>query len=106
MLTITERAVTMVKSICAGEALGLRITASGQGCGGVNYELGLEEAPTADDEVMEFDGLKVFLDPTSVIQLSGVTMDYSDGVAGGEGGFSFDNPKVVPHACSCSKKCG
>ncbi len=106
MLTITDRAVSMVKTICDGEPLGLRITAIGKGCSGVNYELGLEEAPNDEDAVLEFSGLKVFLDPGSVIQLEGVTMDYGEGAGGEESGFRFDNPKVVPHQCSCSKKCG
>lgn len=102
MLTLTDRAVSVLKSLCAEEALGLRITVNSSGCSGIQYGMALEEAPTAEDEVLTFDELKVFIDPPSSMWLTGVTVDYVEGDQGA--GFQFDNP-ANQSKCSCSGSC-
>ena len=103
MLTLTDRAVSVLKSICAEEALGLRITVNNSGCSGIQYGMSLEEQPGQGDEVLTFDDLKVFIDPPSAMWLTGVNVDYVEGEEGA--GFRFDNP-AAGDKCSCSGKCG
>ena len=45
------------------------------------------------DHVIEQEGIKVFVDPTSMMYLGGATIDYVDSLMGG--GFSIDNPNAV-----------
>lgn len=103
MLTVTDRAVEAIKNVCEGEPLGLRISVASGGCSGLKYDLGLEPEPFAGDEVLEFGGLKVFVEPGSVMWLTGATMDYV--AAGNDSGFIFENPNAA-NKCSCSSgKC-
>ena len=50
----------------------------------------IDEAPTH--------GVKVFIDPTSLMYMSGSSIDYVDNLMGG--GFSIDNPQAVA-SCGC-----
>ncbi|CAA7615275.1 iron-sulfur cluster assembly accessory protein [Magnetospirillum sp. UT-4] len=105
MLTVTDRAVAAVKSVREDEIQGLRIMVAAGGCSGLSYSLGLEPEPQSDDEVLEFDGLKVFVDPGSVMWLNGAVMDYVE--SGSSSGFTFENPNAPAKregGCSCSSK--
>lgn len=105
MITLTESALAAVKSVCTDPGHGLRIMAVTGGCSGLQYRLGLETEPFDDDQVLEFDGIKVYVDPSSSQLLAGVTMDYVDSAMGA--GFMFDNPNKTEKSCSCSSKsCG
>lgn len=99
MLTVTDRAVAAIKTVCQDETQGLRIMVASGGCSGLNYSLGLESAPMSDDEVLEFGGVKVFVDPSSVMWLTGAVMDFVG--AGQDSGFIFENPNAGGK-CSCS----
>jgi iron-sulfur cluster assembly protein len=48
--------------------------------------------------VIERDGVKVFIDPTSMMYLDQATIDYVDSIMGG--GFKIDNPNAVT-SCGC-----
>jgi iron-sulfur cluster assembly protein len=106
MLQLTKKAVETVLAICEGESLGLRVSV-GKGCSGLSYSLGLEEAAAAEDQVLEFGDLKVFVDPMSALWLTGATMDYlDDDDDAAESGFVFANPNAPATAgegggCSC-----
>ncbi|MBK6710251.1 MAG: iron-sulfur cluster assembly accessory protein [Chloroflexi bacterium] len=50
------------------------------------------------DNVVERDGVKVFIDPTSMMYLTNATIDYEDSIMGG--GFKIDNPNAVS-TCGC-----
>jgi iron-sulfur cluster assembly protein len=108
MLTLTDKAVTVIRDVCKGEYRGLRIMVQ-KGCSGFSYNMGLEDDATGDDQVLDFSDIKVFLDPASALWLTGATMDYVDESSMGSG-FVFDNPNTPPPAaagCSCAmKSCG
>lgn len=106
MLQLTKKAVDTVLTICEGERLGLRISV-GKGCSGLSYSLGLEEAATDGDEVLEFGDLKVFVDPMSAMWLTGATMDYMDDDDGAaEAGFVFANPNApTPEPSAAGSGC-
>lgn len=79
MLTITEKAAEKAKSILAAEgkdSWGLRVYSAGGGCCGPSYGLDIDERPLADDEVIESNGLKVFVDKNTVANLNGMQLDY------------------------------
>ena len=58
----------------------------------------LEDAPTAEDRVLEANGVKVYVDGSSVDLLQGSEIDYVDTLMGA--GFTVNNPNAVA-ACGC-----
>jgi iron-sulfur cluster assembly accessory protein len=86
------------------DSYGLRVFISGQGCGGFQYGMGLENKPAETDTVFESEGLKVIIDQGSMQFMDGVTIHYIDDERGK--GFLVENPNAAP-ACSCeSGSCG
>jgi iron-sulfur cluster assembly accessory protein len=101
MLQMTDRAVEKVKELMAKEnkeGHGLRVAVKGGGCSGFQYGLLYEKDKQDGDQVLEFDGLQVFIDPNSGPYLDEVTVDYVDGLSGA--GFKIDNPKASG-SCGC-----
>ena len=101
-LHLTAKAVRMIKLTREDEGLtpdhGLRVAVRGGGCSGFEYALDFETNQRDADEVFEYDGLQVYVDPISARYLKGTTIDYQLGVAGT--GFKFSNPKAVG-TCGC-----
>jgi iron-sulfur cluster assembly protein len=77
---------------------GLRVFVAGGGCSGMQYGMAIEREAGEFDNVLEQDGIKVFVDPTSMMYLAGSTIDYVDNLMGG--GFRIDNPNAVA-SCGC-----
>ena len=77
---------------------GLRVFVSGGGCSGMQYGMAMEAEPREFDTIVEKDGLKVFIDPTSLMYMRGASIDFSSDLMGG--GFSIDNPQAVA-SCGC-----
>jgi len=102
MLTLTTAAVDKVKAILSerGEEGGLRISVAGGGCSGFQYQMSLDKVANADDQVIEQDGLKVYVDPKSLLYLNGTRVDYVDGLSGS--GFKFENPNSKG-SCGCGE---
>ncbi len=80
------------------ESFGLRVGVKGGGCSGMSYMLAFEETKREDDVVLEEHGISLFIDPKSLMYLSGTTLDYTDGLNGR--GFVFNNPGAVK-TCGC-----
>jgi iron-sulfur cluster assembly accessory protein len=81
MLTITDLAVEKAKEILTAEGKadwGIRVFAAGGGCCGPSYGMDLEEKPGEGDEIIEKDGLKLFLDRSSFDNLKGFEIDFID----------------------------
>lgn len=101
MLNLTENAATAIKRFMSSSeqnASGLRIQVTGGGCSGFQYGMKLEQTPAAEDEVIECNGVQVFVDPASMPMLAGVTVDFVDGLDGA--GFKFENPNATA-SCGC-----
>ena len=100
-ISMTEAAANMVQSLLEQKSVpdhGLRVFVSGGGCSGMQYGMALEAEAREYDHVIEKQGIKVFIDPTSMMYLEGATIDYVDSLMGG--GFSIDNPNAVS-SCGC-----
>jgi iron-sulfur cluster assembly accessory protein len=101
MLELTDRAVEKVKELLAAEqknGYGLRVVVQGGGCSGFQYGLTWENDQKENDNILEFDGLKVFVDAMSVHYLDGVKIDYVDTLQGS--GFKIENPNATG-TCGC-----
>lgn len=98
---VTPRAAAQVAEIAAREGrpgAGLRLAVDAGGCSGFQYKFGLEDAPAADDLVVEQAGARVFVDPISLDLLAGAELDWTEALIGAH--FAVKNPQAVS-ACGC-----
>lgn len=98
---LTDAAVATVRNLLEQKnvpSYGLRVFVSGGGCSGMQYGMALEAEARPYDHVIEQAGVKVFVDPTSMMYLNQATIDYEDSIMGG--GFKIDNPNAVS-SCGC-----
>lgn len=99
-IRLTERAAIAAKEVMLSESFegdGLRIGIRGGGCAGYQYHLDFS-FPQPYDFILEFWGLKVYVDPVSAMHLEGTTVDYVSGLM--ESGFKFNNPHART-TCGC-----
>jgi len=103
IVNLTEKAGTKVKEILMTENkadYGLRVYVTGGGCSGFQYGLDFEENAADDDNVAEMHGVRVFVDPYSQPMLTGMELDYNDGLQ--SSGFVFKNPNAKS-TCGCGQ---
>ena len=100
-LSLTPNAVKKVKEIMGQQdplPAGLRVGVVGGGCSGFSYSMSFENNSGLMDKVFDMDGLKVYVDATSVMYLNGCVVDYVETLEGA--GFKFENPNVKS-TCGC-----
>ena len=100
-IILTAQAANVIRDLLVQKEVpnhGLRVFVAGGGCSGLQYGMALEAEPRQYDNVIEKDGIKVFIDPTSMMYLTGATIDYEDSLMGG--GFKIENPNAVS-SCGC-----
>jgi iron-sulfur cluster assembly accessory protein len=101
-VSFTPGAVTAAKRVRESEGLsaehGLRISVVGGGCSGFSYQLSFDRQRQDGDLEAEFDGLTVWVDPTSAQNIEVTQIDFVSSLHGG--GFKFSNPKATG-TCGC-----
>lgn len=101
-VTVTEAAAGKLRGIMQEKGMteeyGLRVFVQGGGCGGMQYGMAFENTQRPGDEVYTQQGMKVFVDPTSLFYINGARIDYLDSLMGG--GFHIENPQAVS-SCGC-----
>jgi len=100
-IKLLPAAAAKLREILAARNLtdaGLRVFVSGGGCSGMQYGMAIEKEPGEFDSVYEQEGVRIFVDPTSLMYLTGSSIDYVDNLMGG--GFRIDNPNAVA-SCGC-----
>lgn len=100
-IQVTPKAVSKIKEAFAREGVsggGLRLGVLGGGCSGLSYQFKYDAQPRPSDHVFEFDGVRVFVDPKSMLYLNGMTLDYKESLM--YSGFAFDNPNAQK-SCGC-----
>ncbi len=102
MINITESAAEKLGGIMEQKGMkdthGLRVFVKGGGCGGMQYGMTFDDNTRDGDQVYEQNGLRVFVDATSLFYIDGANIDYVDNLMGG--GFHIDNPNAVS-SCGC-----
>ena len=101
-ITLTESAAEHVRGFLKnrGKGFALRLGVKTSGCSGMAYVLEFADQAEAEDEVFEDKGVKVLIDPKSLIYLDGTELDY--GKEGLNEGFKFNNPNVKD-SCGCGE---
>jgi iron-sulfur cluster assembly protein len=77
----------------------LRIMVTPGAHGGVQYMLGVEQAPADGDVVIDAENIKVLVDAESAPLVDGAEIDYVDGLM--RSGFVISNPNVQSGGCAC-----
>jgi iron-sulfur cluster insertion protein len=98
---IEEARATMTAESVDPDQNGLRVMAREKNCdcGSMAYGLQIESDPAPDDEVIDQDGLQVFVDPDSFEYVAGATVDYISGP--GRSGFVVDVSTEKEGGCGC-----
>ncbi|HEX6569265.1 MAG TPA: iron-sulfur cluster insertion protein ErpA [Acidimicrobiales bacterium] len=100
---LTDTATDKVRSLMEQEGvddLALRVAVRPGGCSGFSYEMFFDTDVADDDTTVDYSGVKVVVDPSSVMLLEGATLDYKDGLQGA--GFAIDNPNAQ-RTCGCGQ---
>lgn len=108
LLNITENARRRIIENVHNEpdslsVIGIRIGIKGGGCSGLSYKMEYmaKKDITENDTVIKFgDNFGAYLDAKCVFYLSGVTLDYEEGLIGK--GFTFHNPHAT-NTCGCGE---
>ena len=108
LLNITDRARAHIISNTANEVdgediVGLRVGIKGGGCSGLSYSMDYmkKEDITENDTYIKFnDNFGAYLNARCIFYLSGVTLDYDNGLNGK--GFTFNNPHAT-NTCGCGE---
>ena len=100
-ISLTTTAADKIRSLLTERDLpdhGLRVFVSGGGCSGLQYGMAIEAEARQYDTVIEMENVKLFVDPTSLMYLGGISIDYAGDLMGG--GFRIDNPNAAA-TCGC-----
>lgn len=101
-ITLTEPAANHVRTYLEnrGKGIGLRLGVRTSGCSGMAYVLEFADEVNDEDQVFEDHGVKVIVDPKSMLYLDGTELDF--GKEGLNEGFKFNNPNVKDE-CGCGE---
>lgn len=98
---VSERAARRIGEILAREDqpdLRLRISVSGGGCSGFQYDFALDDQAEEGDVAIEQGGARVVVDGMSLMYLIGCELDYVEDLTGSY--FRVSNPNATA-SCGC-----
>ena len=101
-ITLTEKAAQRVEKYLQsrGKGVGLKLAVKTSGCSGMAYVLEFADQIDPQDEVFESHGIKILVDPKSLIYIDGTELDFAK--EGLNEGFKFNNPNVKD-SCGCGE---
>jgi iron-sulfur cluster assembly accessory protein len=102
-ITLTDAAIKRVKTLIEkskNPVLGLRVGVTTMGCNGHSYVVEYAEEKRPLEDVVEQDGVTIFVDPLAMMYIFGSTMDYVEDKM--QSSFVFDNPNETGR-CGCGE---
>jgi iron-sulfur cluster assembly protein len=101
-ITLTSEAANRVEKFISnrGKGVGLRLGVKTTGCSGMAYTLEFVDEVLPEDEVFESHGIKIVVDPKSLVYIDGTELDFTK--EGLNEGFKFNNPNVKGE-CGCGE---
>lgn len=100
-LLVSASAARRVKRIIEAEGkegLALRVSVSGGGCSGFQYNFALDDKTAPDDVAIEKDGVTVLVDGMSLMYVLGSELDFVEDLTGSY--FRVSNPNATA-SCGC-----
>jgi len=102
-LRLSEKAAARLKEIMAGadgKYRGVRVGVTNGGCAGMSYTMNYAESASPLDEVMEDQGVTIFIEPKAILFLIGTELDFETTKLGSR--FVFNNPNQTA-SCGCGE---
>jgi iron-sulfur cluster assembly protein len=101
-LTLTQKAALHVQKSLTnrGKGVGLRLGVKTSGCSGMAYVMEFADQIEEHDQIFESQGIKLLVDPKSLVYLDGTELDYVR--EGLNEGFQFNNPNIKDE-CGCGE---
>ena len=101
-ITLTSSAKSQLRQSVADreKGIGVRLGVKRTGCSGLAYLMEYVDDLADEDEVYQFDDVKLVIDKKSLIYLKGTELDYVKN--GLNEGFEFKNPNVK-NECGCGE---
>ena len=101
-ITLTEFAAQRINTFLEnrGKGIGLRLGVKTTGCSGMAYVIEFVDEIQDEDKVYEDRGIKVVIDPKSLLYLDGTEVDFVK--EGLNEGFKFNNPNAKDE-CGCGE---
>lgn len=101
-INLTEVAAERVRSFLdnRGKGIGLRLGIKTTGCSGMAYVIEFVDELDENDTVFESQGVKIVVDPKSMVYLDGTEVDFAR--EGLNEGFQFKNPNAKDE-CGCGE---
>jgi iron-sulfur cluster assembly protein len=101
-ISLTDSAATHVKNYLEkrGKGVGVRLGVKTTGCSGMAYTIEFADHVEDEDQVFEDKGVKVIVNPKSMVYLSGTELDFTR--EGLNEGFKFTNPNEKDR-CGCGE---
>ncbi len=101
-ISLTLAAAQHVENYLAhrGKGEGIRVGVKTTGCSGLAYVLEYVDDVRSEDVLFESQGVRVFVDPKSLVYLDGTEMDFVK--EGLNEGFKFQNPNSKAE-CGCGE---
>jgi iron-sulfur cluster assembly protein len=101
-ITLTDVAAQRVEKFLdnRGKGIGLRLGVKTTGCSGMAYTIEFVDEMNEEDTAFESNGIKVIVDPKSLVYIDGTELDFAK--EGLNEGFQFKNPNVKDE-CGCGE---
>jgi iron-sulfur cluster assembly protein len=102
MMSVSDKAAGRIKDLLANDAdaIGLRVGVKTGGCSGLMYQVDYAHERKSHEDVIEDNGVTLFIDPTVMMFLIGSEMDYREDKF--QAGFVFNNPNELDR-CGCGE---
>ena len=102
MITVTSKAADRIHHMLErrGCGVGIRLGVKTRGCTGLSYMLEYVDEPQQGDDVIIDNGVSIYVDPKSMVYLTGTQVDYQR--EGLNEGFKFINPNEKG-TCGCGE---
>ena len=102
-ISLTDAAIKRIKFLIEKSekpVLGVRVGVTTMGCNGHSYVVEYAEEKKPLEEIVEQDGVTIFIDPLAMMYIFGSTMDYIEEEM--QSSFVFDNPNETGR-CGCGE---
>jgi len=103
VITLSDNAASRIKEILSNDetkSIGVRVGVKSGGCAGMSYIMEYAKEINTNDEIIEDKGIKVFIDPGTIMYLLGTEMDYKKEQFSST--FVFKNPNETER-CGCGE---
>lgn len=99
MISVTQEAILKIKELRPTDDSCIRITCSGGGCSGFQYDMKWTESPEINDKIIIQEDITLFIESRSSLFLKGFVLSYEDGLT--SAGFKLSKPDI--QFCGCGK---